>query len=613
MIDLKLFIGNILQKTENPKTTNLNDIVSFFQANDWFGSKPTLSQGKVLLSPEQQILFKEPLIHFLSTKNSISTVRPMLEKKFPSTAKDFLVFSEKQNLDEDTVYYIIDFLLYHLVKDLRFYTNQEASALVETATMDLTKAHGDTLTFFMASLRKNKKTLYNTDFVMGARYTMQLKNEAYDFDEYLELLYMLYNPTYINSHQMYQKAADSINYTDTWLYLSMHFICSLRQTDLKRIYHPDLMYPPEQIIDMIRNNTFSDNDARKILLSITTRMRILPFMPSKTESKSGIPFVKIEIPMSCEVHIGKLFALAEAHRQLSGKPELPIIRKIRTYHEIKRYMGEEIGHLFLENDFRARSATKSYLQSIFHFTDDVLADSKVPHTKGYLLAAIARSHKGSYGEFAHSTFFYLKDAKFNGLTPEFVLFELMERGVLSFIPSMLLKMLTGKHYDALTVQNQTALHKSLNMTPLEIDTTIATVNKGMECAKTALKEMVGTDADILAILHRIGSAQSFSKESDCDCLCTAAGRNCPDPEKRCIACKYEISTKSTLYLLLAEVKRIKELLPQINSDLEKKKYKELLSNILFPKLDEILYVLKQNYGDEVFKQYENMMKEAFHS
>lgn len=93
-------------------------------------------------------------------------------------------------------------------------------------------------------------------------------------------------------------------------------------------------------------------------------------------------------------------------------------------------MGDEIGELFLFSDFRSRSATKSFLQDICMVADENSTDSGGGfHVKGYYLAALARSHKGSYGKLAETTFQYLKDAKFNHLTPEFVAFELLERGV----------------------------------------------------------------------------------------------------------------------------------------------------------------------------------------
>lgn len=83
---------------------------------------------------------------------------------------------------------------------------------------------------------------------------------------------------------------------------------------------------------------------------------------------------------------------------------------------------------------------------IYILTDDILGVNDEFRVKGYMLAALARSHKGSYGDFAKTTSIYLKDAKMSGYTPEFVAKELFERGVLSVIPSMLLKMVAGEEY-----------------------------------------------------------------------------------------------------------------------------------------------------------------------
>ena len=340
-------------------------------------------------------------------------------------------------------------------------------------------------------------------------------------------------------------------------------------------------------------------------------MCLLPFTPNKTASANGIGVVKFHIPTSCEDHFGKLFALAEAHRQIEGCADSPIIRKISTYAEITRYMGEEIGSLFLESDFRSRSATKSYLQSIYMFADDVLdEDADGLSIKGYMLAALARSHKGAYGEFAATTFEYLKDAKLSGLTPEFVVFELLERGVLSFIPSMLLKMVTNTEYTKLNVRNQTKMVKALGLSPREIDTVVSVVDQGKRQAELVIKEVIHSETDIMTALHRIGSGQAFSKEADCLCLLTALEKMCPFQSKRqCVGCKYEISTKSTFYLLISEFNRLKMLYAATENNLEEAKYRQIIGKVIVPKMDEMLCCIRENYGEEAFSQYEEMIRE----
>lgn len=605
MIDLKDFIEDIIKCAPNSEKSNMNEIVSFLVDNNWFGKKPIFANNSVMLDDKQIKAFTAPLKAFLTNDRQSTVLLDELNIRLPMTTTQLTIFFNEENLQENIRFYLADFLLYRLTKDIFLYTDDEIKTLLKQASMDLIKTHGDYLTFFLAWLRSKTKTNYYSD------YTMDIQNEAYDFSEYLELLYFLFNEDYIYDNEMYKKAAESKNYTDTWLYLSIHFICSLRYTDLIRIYHPDLPYPAIEVINKVYDDSFTENDARMVLLSITTRMSLLPFTPNKTDAANGIGSIKFTVPSSCEVHFGKLFALAEAHRLLDGTADTPIIRKISTYEEITRYMGDEIGDLFLEADFRSRSATKSYLQSIYMLSDDILVEENDgPSVKGYILAALARSHKGSYGEFATTTFEYLKDAKFSGLTPEFVAFELLERGVLSFISSTLLKIITREEYSKLNVQNQTKLVKALDLSPLEIESIITVVDKGKSQAEMVIKEIIGSEIDIITVLHRIGSGQAFSKEPDCLCLLTSIEKLCPYTERRqCVGCKYEISTKSTFYLMISEYNRLNSLYRNTHDKLEKGKYRKLITQIIIPKIDEMLYCIKENYGEEVFSQYEELLKE----
>lgn len=502
-------------------------------------------------------------------------------------------------------------MLYRLNKELFFYSDNEMEKLLSNATFELIKAHGDIFTFFIAWLKLNHKTAYQKDYVLNKRYTMDIQNEAYDFDDYISLLYYLFSEDYIENNEMFRKAAESKNYTDTWLYLALHFIRPLRMTDMERIYHPILPYSPEEVIEKIKNDEFSDNDARYVLLSITKRMNWLPLTPNKTASSSDVIPISFDIPTSCETLIGKLFALAQAHRNQAGTPDAPIVRKVSTYQEINRYMGEEIGGLFLNNDFRSRSATKSFLQDIYMVADEnIPADDSGYHVKGYYLAAYVRSHKGSYGHIAATTFEYLKDAKFNKLTPEFVAFELLERGVFSFMSSMLLKMTVGEKFDDLSPRNQTNIIKLVDLSPKEIETVVNTVDRGMQFAKETIYSLITEETDILSVLHRIGSGEAFSKQSECLCLMSALEKLCPYATKRnCIGCKYEISTRSTLFLLIEEYNRIRNLYSSTKDTLEKAKYKNILLDVIAPKMDEMLCAIRENYGEEIFMDYEKLIKE----
>lgn len=71
---------------------------------------------------------------------------------------------------------------------------------------DLIKSDGDCLTFFMSWLKMQHKTAYRNEYIMEKRYTLNLGKQAYDIDEYLELLFYLYNDEYIMDNDMYLKA-----------------------------------------------------------------------------------------------------------------------------------------------------------------------------------------------------------------------------------------------------------------------------------------------------------------------------------------------------------------------------------------------------------------------
>ncbi len=610
-MDLRDFINETIKICNSVTGTS---IIAFLEDNDWFCSKPALKDGKVELTMEQIALFSEGLKRFISTpeEESNSTyLLGMLNAKFPTTTEKLDEFYNHIGLFEEDRFYITDFLLYTLSKDIILYNDSEIEMLLKKASFDLLKTHGDWLTFFLSWLRTKTKTRFVREYIMEKRYTMDIQNEAYSLDEYTQLLYYLFTESYIEDNDMYRKAADSKDYTDTWLYLCIHFVRPLRLTDLQRIYHPDLPYPPEIVIEKIADGTFTDNEARMVLLTISQRLCMLSLYPNKTAGTTGINSIKLDIPLNCESHFGKLFALAEAHRQINGKPDEPLIRKVSTYSEISRYMGEEIGLLFLESDFRARSATKSYLQSIMMISEEVdEEDIGGPSIKGYILASIARNHKGTYGELAEATATYLKDAKFNGLTPEFIAYELLERGVFSFIPSMLLKMTMADSYDKASVQNQTALIKALNVSPKEIESIVIACGKAKSQAELVVREALESGVDILTILHRIGSGEAVSKQPECLCLMTALGKICPMGKKRqCVGCKYEISTKSTLYLLIGEFNRLNSLHHIQQDGLEKNKYKHIITSVILPAMDEMLTCIKEDYGEEIYHQYEEFIKE----
>lgn len=617
MVDLSEYIDEMLSRSKRNEAADRNTIITFLIDNAWFGSMPDFKDGKVFLTSEQINLYTPPLLSFLDAENPVSSVSEMMKKRFNATYEQFEKFmtdNDRSENSEERKLYIYDFLLFRLNKDLSLYSNKQAEELIGYAVNDLNMEHGNLLTFFMSWLNSKRLSSFNKDFVLEKRYSMSLNNTAYDITEYLKLLYYIINDDRIQEEEMFKQAAESQAYTDTWLFLLVHYIASLRLTDLERIYHPRLPYPPDEVIRMIAEDSFTENDSRLVLLSITDKLDVLHLSPHKTTNgKPGMhTAIKFEVPTSCEHLFGRLFALAEAHRQINGTPDAPIIRKVTSYKEIKRTMGEEIGELFLYKDFSPRAATKSYLQMLDSVGEDILRNKGYNFKiKGSVLASLARGHKGGFGEFAGTTMEYLKDAALSGLTPEFVAFELLERGVLSSIPSMLLGIVFGNEYKESGYRNQTKLISSLNMHPDEIDKLVEIVSDSREKSRKAVVNFIsdGDSEEILLALHRIGTGEAFSKTSDSCCLYSAFSKVCPYADKmQCINCEYEISTRSTFFFIIGEVKRFRRLYTTVESEAEKKKYRVLLERLI-AKTEELINEIASSYGMKTAEEYLSLLKE----
>ena len=613
VVDLKNYLERILVELGAATIKHREKVSGFLLDNEWFGVSINLDDYTI--TEKDAEVLKNHIKDYLTTPPGIKSMEGIFSKKFPSTSELFVQFAEEEKLSETNRFYLLDFLAYYLTKDLFLYSDAEVETLVEVATEVLTKSQGNILIQFIKWLLNKGVTRYRVSFEMTKRYTIESANGAYELDEYLELMYYLFNENYIIKNDMLCKAANSKNYADTWLYLGLHFICALRSTDLERLGHPKLTREPLEVLEAVVDGTWSSSEARRTLLSITTRLTYLNLTPNKTKNASNVTQLKFHVPESCQVLIGTLLAICEAHFQLQipYNAENPLIRQIKTYEKITSYMGEEIGNLFLERNFSSRSANKSYLQSVAMLADDVLEEKSELNIKGYFLAALARSHKGDFNEFAQTTTTYLKDAQLGQLKPEMVAKELFERGVLSMIPSMLLTIVTRGKYKELSPSQQTQMIKSLDLTPVEIEKTLELSIRADSRSQQALKTLVENNVEpeqLLTICHRIGNGEAFSKQGESMCLLSALGKLCPyDDRQHCVGCQYELQTKSTLLLLIGEFNRLNKQYQKLKNELERGKVRAILEQQIKPCLTEMLEALSEQYGEAVLSDYEDIIKE----
>lgn len=95
MIDLKLFAEEVLGSYECFGIEGKQKMITFLEDNNWFGSKPVLVDGKVMLTSDQVKLYREPLKIFFaaqSSKVNYGRMITMLRAKFPETTNQLTVF-----------------------------------------------------------------------------------------------------------------------------------------------------------------------------------------------------------------------------------------------------------------------------------------------------------------------------------------------------------------------------------------------------------------------------------------------------------------------------------------------------------------------------------------
>lgn len=548
------------------------ELINYLALNNWFGYELKLNDGQIEID-DDFIHTGKQLAEFIdnfksSDKDKLDHSFKLLKDKYPETHRILIkFFNTSNNLTDENKNYIIRFLLNNLIDEITRLSDKEVKTMIEDAMECLSYNNCQTLSLFFAYTKQHYRTFYVSDFFLEKE--EMPNNDAYEVDEYCRILYHMFNEDYIKENDMYYKAASSKSYIDTWLFISLHFICDLRNSDLEKLPHPIIPYKPEKILEMIKEDKFKDEDALKVLYSITYFIKFKGDKPNKTKNYN-VPNIKFFVPKSAEIHIGKLFAIAESWYQIS-ESNGNLIRVITNYKDINRNMGEEIGDLFLESNFHTRKANKSYMQIIEILTDSVLGMNEDFHVKGYMLASIARSHKGSYGKFATTTIKYLKDQKMSGYSPEFVAKELFERGVLSYIPKMLLSIVTDREIDKFDVHTQTKMIEEFALSPYEVENVVNISNIAVKKSNQIVNDLVKSidKESILNIVHKIGNGEAVSKNDGSFCLLSALKMPCIKKNIRnCSICEFDILTKETLFKMINETNRLKTLYKESQNLLE---------------------------------------------
>jgi hypothetical protein len=121
MINLNSEVGRLKKKYGISSQEFEISIVNFFVSNNWFGEKPIVEKESVFVNDEflkKQGGKIEEFCRFFGsdTKTKINYLESKIENELPETFLIFQKYCATHELDNNIVYYLLDFLLYNCLE-----------------------------------------------------------------------------------------------------------------------------------------------------------------------------------------------------------------------------------------------------------------------------------------------------------------------------------------------------------------------------------------------------------------------------------------------------------------------------------------------------------------
>lgn len=561
-----------------------DDLLGFLDRNGWFGQAPEGSGREMAVSDYESM--RGPIRLWLSAyqrtpREKLSVLLDTYSGQLPETCRRYRKFVAREGIsDEPSGWKILDFILSACGRELSGYSAEELDCLMEKTSEMLPVRSTKLFAKFAAEVSGDSSCRYD----IHPRRQAEIRKEAYPVREFSVMAYCVFNEASWEANGLVIKALDSVRYADLWLFAALHFLGALRQTDITRLPVPSLPYPPDTVEGMLRSGSYRDADARGVSEELLLRLKYLPMYPSKTERYQGVPELKLFIPESLKAAMGLIITIKLLHH----KENEPLVRPVQDIVSIRRFFGTQFIEALGERRFQTRRANKSYLQGI----ELVTADGP-GRPKGYMLAALARSHKGGIGALPEITDIYLKDAAFSGYRPEFILREMFERGIFGFIPVLLLERYAGDGYRRLDVPRQTELIRCIGLDAGQLEEAALLVERSLEASREIVASI--PEGRLGDALQMAASGAAASRQPETLCLRTAVGMPCCDSLRGgCIGCGYEIFTKAAFHLLMKEYTAITELKNRASGP-ERERLKNILSRGIIPAVGQMLESLPMLY------------------
>lgn len=454
-----------------------------------------------------------------------------------------------------------------------------------------------------------------SEFLLFARFTKRhftfagtsktMDRRAYPIKDYAVMMAYVANDDIIQKSSLISKAISNKKYADIWLFVALHMYAAWRSTDYMRMIAPAIPYAPQEMLERIKNAEIRPDEFRAVAEWFIETNRLALDKPNKTKGTPGVSDLYFCCPQSCLETFGTILSIAVAHHLLTPNAGA-FVNPVRHWTVINQFFGHEFLAACGNRSFSGQRANKSLLQCVELVGRE---GEKLSPTVSYFLASIVRSHKLSYGKLSDTTDIYLRDAAFSGLTPEYVIYQMWERGVCSFITDVLCKKCYGDQYSCLPIAQQTAVIKSVGLTPAQTANILQSVQYAEDAACEAIQTICQSRESMEQVLQQIAMGHGSGKNYDVFCLCKAAGMDCNQKRRlNCMGCKYEIRTKAMLLRYAVNHQKLMQTDGLSETEIRRRIY--LCKTTTYPAIQEILVHLESGTDDDEYSIYRKLIQEV---
>ncbi len=574
---------------------NKDDIYEFLEYNNWFGMEQKGEGDDIEVVMNQKA--EEAIMLWLRAYKQPPEIRTGLllghfKDRYPRTVEALEGFIDADEVrDKAYVWQALDFLFYGISTDDDVFEDAATQKLLKMGLDELSVIAGEFIIGFIVSLdkqasrweyRHEKRKLSDT-------------GGAYGFNAFAVMAHEVFNSDSWKEHDLIRKAVADTRYAELWLWVALHFISALRTSDMKRLPVPKVADRRDGIISRLITDDYTDM-ALSVAYQWQMQLHMEEITPSKTSRHRGIPNIKIFIPESLKLPIGVILLTVLIHHVENDA----LLTVNNEYYLLKGFFGERFLEACGGRRFSSRRANKAYLQGI----ESLGRESGGANAKGYMLAALARSHKGGIGSLPETTDVYLRDENFSGYTPEFIIREMFERGIFGFIPVMLLKSYDEENFLKMGVHDQTMLIKEIGLDGFQIEQITGAVDMALlkvrECTRLFMSNSAVSDCREAAerLLEKIAAGIAVSKQPEFFCLRIAAGDRCINADRgTCLGCGYEIYTKAAFYLVVNEFHRL-VMARKEATGIDAERYGALLEKVVTPAITQMMASMKALYRSD---------------